>query len=50
MKLSSLFFLFSFQVLDLMKEVTEDKGSVEEEDGGNGSEVVTVVVGSCYRF
>ena len=39
MKLSSLFFLFSFQVLDLMKEVTEDKGSVEEEDGGNGSDI-----------
>merc|ERR1719400_3002722 len=27
------------QVLDLMKEVTEDKGSVEEEDGGNGSDI-----------
>ena len=40
MKLSSLFFFpFSFQVLDLMKEVTEDKGSVEEEDGGNGSDI-----------
>ena len=40
MKLSSLvFFSFSFQVLDLMKEVTEDKGSVEEEDGGNGSDI-----------
>ena len=28
-----------FQVLDLMKEVAEDKDNVDEEDGGNGSDI-----------
>ena len=32
-------FFFVFQVLDLMKEVAEDKDADDEVDGGNGSDI-----------